>query len=119
MDKAGIALRKLDLDVDTLAPPTTTEIDELAERSQSLEQRVSSLNESYETLKKRETGALIAADKVRGTDIYSRQGDNLGEVESIMIDKRSGQVAYAVVTFGGFLGIGTERRARESRGLSE
>ncbi|KAK3297969.1 vacuolar ATP synthase 98 kDa subunit [Chaetomium fimeti] len=54
MDKAGIALRKLDLDVDTLAPPTTTEIDELAERSQSLEQRVSSLNESYETLKKRE-----------------------------------------------------------------
>jgi V-type H+-transporting ATPase subunit a len=54
MEKAGIALRKLDLDVDTLAPPTTTEIDELAERSQSLEQRVSSLNESYETLKKRE-----------------------------------------------------------------
>ncbi|KAK4122840.1 V0/A0 complex, 116-kDa subunit of ATPase [Parathielavia appendiculata] len=54
MEKAGIPLRKLDLDVDTLAPPTTTEIDELAERSQSLEQRVSSLNESYETLKKRE-----------------------------------------------------------------
>ncbi len=54
MEKVGIALRKLDLDVDTLAPPTTTEIDELAERSQSLEQRVSSLNESYETLKKRE-----------------------------------------------------------------
>ncbi|KAJ4306702.1 H(+)-transporting V0 sector ATPase subunit a [Collariella sp. IMI 366227] len=54
MEKSGIALRKLDLDVDTLAPPTTTEIDELSERSQSLEQRVSSLNESYETLKKRE-----------------------------------------------------------------
>ncbi|KAK4235951.1 vacuolar ATP synthase [Achaetomium macrosporum] len=54
MEKAGIPLRKLDLDVDTLAPPTTTEIDELAERSQSLEQRISSLNESYETLKKRE-----------------------------------------------------------------
>ncbi|KAK4167416.1 V-type ATPase, V0 complex, 116kDa subunit family [Cladorrhinum sp. PSN259] len=54
MEKAGIPLRKLDLDVETLAPPTTTEIDELAERSQSLEQRVSSLNESYETLKKRE-----------------------------------------------------------------
>jgi len=54
MEKAGIPLRKLDLDVDTLAPPTTTEIDELAERSQNLEQRISSLNESYETLKKRE-----------------------------------------------------------------
>lgn len=54
MEKAGIPLRKIDLDVDTLAAPTTTEIDELAEKSQSLEQRVSSLNESYETLKKRE-----------------------------------------------------------------
>ncbi|KAK3314721.1 V-type ATPase, V0 complex, 116kDa subunit family [Apodospora peruviana] len=54
MDKAGIALRKLDLDIETLAPPTTSEIDDVAERCQSLEQRVSSLNESYETLKKRE-----------------------------------------------------------------
>ncbi|KAM7183918.1 V-type proton ATPase subunit A [Rhypophila sp. PSN 637] len=54
MDKAGISLRKIDLDVDTLAPPTTSEIDDVAERAQSLEQRVSSLNESYETLKKRE-----------------------------------------------------------------
>ncbi|KAI1867213.1 uncharacterized protein JN550_007265 [Neoarthrinium moseri] len=54
MEKAGIPLRKLDLDVETLAAPTTHEIDELAERSQSLETRVASLNESYETLKKRE-----------------------------------------------------------------
>lgn len=64
-----------------------------------------------ETLKKRETGSLIAAEKVRGTDIYNRRGDNLGEVESVMIDKLSGKVAYAVVTFGGFLGLGAERRA--------
>lgn len=54
MEKAGIPLRKLDLDSEILAPPTTTEIDELAERSKSLEQRVSQLNDSYETLKKRE-----------------------------------------------------------------
>ncbi|KAK0705059.1 vacuolar ATP synthase 98 kDa subunit [Lasiosphaeris hirsuta] len=54
MEKAGIPLRKLDLDVGTLDAPTTTLIDELADRSQSLEQRVASLNESYETLKKRE-----------------------------------------------------------------
>ena len=52
MEKAGIPLRKLDLDVDNLATPSASEIDELAERSQSLEQRVASLNESYETLKK-------------------------------------------------------------------
>ncbi|KAI1023067.1 hypothetical protein LB503_000602 [Fusarium chuoi] len=48
MDKIGIPLRKLDLDVERLASPSTSEIDELAERSQKLEQR------SYETLKKRE-----------------------------------------------------------------
>ncbi|RYP16155.1 hypothetical protein DL765_005292 [Monosporascus sp. GIB2] len=54
MEKASIPLRKLDLDVETLAPPTTTEIDELSERSQSLEQRIYQLNDSYETLKKRE-----------------------------------------------------------------
>jgi V-type H+-transporting ATPase subunit a len=54
MEKAGIPLRKLNLDVDTLAPPSATEIDELSDRSQSLEQRVASLNDSYETLKKRE-----------------------------------------------------------------
>ncbi|KAJ4271639.1 H(+)-transporting V0 sector ATPase subunit a [Fusarium torreyae] len=54
MDKIGIPLRKLDLDVERLASPSTSEIDELSERSQKLEQRVSALNESYETLKKRE-----------------------------------------------------------------
>ncbi|KAJ9133529.1 V-type proton ATPase subunit a [Pleurostoma richardsiae] len=54
MEKAAIPLRKLDLDVETLATPTTSEIDELAERSQSLEHRIFQLNDSYETLKKRE-----------------------------------------------------------------
>lgn len=54
MEKTNTPLRKLDLDVETLAPPTTTEIDELSERSQSLEQRIYQLNDSYETLKKRE-----------------------------------------------------------------
>lgn len=54
MEKAGIPLRKLDLDIESLAAPSTSEIDELSDRSQSLEQRVASLNDSYETLKKRE-----------------------------------------------------------------
>ncbi|KAI9733787.1 MAG: H(+)-transporting V0 sector ATPase subunit a [Claussenomyces sp. TS43310] len=54
MEKAGIPLRKLDLDIDGLATPSASEIDELADRGQTLEQRVASLNDSYETLKKRE-----------------------------------------------------------------
>jgi len=71
----------------------------------------SCVENQQETLKKSETGSLISAEKVQGTDIFNRRGDNLGEIESVMIDKRSGKVAYAVVTFGGFLGIGAERRA--------
>jgi sporulation protein YlmC with PRC-barrel domain len=51
-------------------------------------------------------GRLIAADQVEGTRIYNPAGENLGSVEDVMIDKISGRIAYAVVGFGGFLGIG-------------
>ncbi|KKK17790.1 putative vacuolar ATPase 98 kDa subunit [Aspergillus rambellii] len=54
MDKAGISMRSSSEFSDTLGAPLASEIDELAERSESLEQRISSLNDSYETLKKRE-----------------------------------------------------------------
>ncbi|KAJ5606107.1 hypothetical protein N7510_008888 [Penicillium lagena] len=54
MDKAAIPMRSSTEFSDTLAAPLASEIDELAERSESLEQRIASLNDSYETLKKRE-----------------------------------------------------------------
>lgn len=57
-----------------------------------------------ETLEKRETLQLIAADK--GTAVYNGKDDKLGTIERVMIDKISGRVAYAVMSFGGFLGIG-------------
>ena len=53
-----------------------------------------------------ETDRLIASNKVEGTAVYNRQGERLGSVYNFMVDKRSGQVAYAVMSFGGFLGIG-------------
>ena len=53
-----------------------------------------------------ETDRLIASDKVEGTAVYNRAGERLGSVYNVMIDKFSGQVAYAVMSFGGFLGIG-------------
>ena len=49
---------------------------------------------------------LIAADKVQGTDVFNHGGDRLGSVHDLMIDKQTGQVAYAIMSFGGFLGIG-------------
>jgi PRC-barrel domain len=53
-----------------------------------------------------ETNTLISADKVEGTAVYDATGERLGTIDSIMINKRSGKVAYAVMSFGGFLGIG-------------
>ena len=53
-----------------------------------------------------ETAELIASNKVEGTAVYDRQGNKLGSVYNFMVNKRSGQVAYAVMSFGGFLGIG-------------
>jgi hypothetical protein len=53
-----------------------------------------------------ETNRLISSDKTVGTAVYNRHGEHLGSVYNLMIDKYSGQVAYAVMSFGGFLGIG-------------
>jgi hypothetical protein len=53
-----------------------------------------------------ETDRLIASDKVEGTAVYNSRGDRLGKVYNFMVDKYTGQVAYAVMSFGGFLGMG-------------
>ena len=58
------------------------------------------------TLEAKETSRLISADKVEGTAVYNPAGEKIGKIENIMIDKQSGKVAYAVMSFGGFLGIG-------------
>jgi hypothetical protein len=52
------------------------------------------------------SGNLIGADKVNGTSVYNHAGDKLGSVNDIMIDKISGRAIYAVMSFGGFLGMG-------------
>lgn len=70
-----------------------------------------SIPKNQEALKRDETHSLISADKVEGTDIYNLEGKHLGKIESLMVDKLSGKVAYAVVVFGGFLGLGEQRRA--------
>ena len=53
-----------------------------------------------------ESGNLIASDKVQGTAVYDMAGNSLGSIHDLMIDKPSGKVAYAIMSFGGFLGIG-------------
>jgi sporulation protein YlmC with PRC-barrel domain len=59
-----------------------------------------------EDITKITSGTLIAAEKVEGTNVYNLQGEKLGSVDDIMIDKISGRAIYALMSFGGFLGIG-------------
>lgn len=53
-----------------------------------------------------ETDRLISSEKVDGTAVYNRDGDRLGTIHHLMIDKYTGRVEYSVMSFGGFLGIG-------------
>jgi len=55
-----------------------------------------------------ESQRLIASDKVEGTKVRRPNGATVGEIMRVMIEKRTGQVAYAVMSFGGFLGIGSD-----------
>ena len=52
---------------------------------------------------------VISSDKVEGTAVYNDAGEKLGSIDDLMIDKYSGQICYAVLEFGGFLGMGTDR----------
>lgn len=61
---------------------------------------------SGETIATDETRRLIAANKVEGTPVFDRESTHIGAIDTVMIDKVSGQVAYAVLSFGGFLGLG-------------
>jgi hypothetical protein len=56
----------------------------------------------------RETTSLIGSDKVEGTAVYGPDREKIGSIERVMIDKMSGKVAYAVLSFGGFLGMGED-----------
>jgi sporulation protein YlmC with PRC-barrel domain len=59
-----------------------------------------------EQMESSESGNLIAASKVEGTPVMNTAGEKLGSIENVMIDELTGKVAYAVMSFGGFLGIG-------------
>src|SRR6266566_816842 len=59
-------------------------------------------------LERRETSNLIGSDKVEGTPVYRPNGVSIGQIERVMIDKLGGKVAYAVMSFGGFLGMGED-----------
>jgi hypothetical protein len=64
------------------------------------------MRQNVEPLAADETDRLISSEKVDGTAVYNPEGERLGEIHHVMIDKYTGQVDYAVMSFGGILGIG-------------
>jgi hypothetical protein len=51
---------------------------------------------------------LIESDRVEGTNVYDPSGNKIGDIKRLMIEKVSGRIPYAVMSFGGFLGMGEE-----------
>ena len=66
----------------------------------------SNLRTGTQSLEARETHSLIASDKVEGTAVYRSNGEKIGKIQRVMIGKQSGKVGYAIMSFGGFMGIG-------------
>src|SRR6202790_3894442 len=60
------------------------------------------------TLESRETVSLIGSDNVEGTAVYGYDEKKIGKLERVMIDKSIGMVAHAVLSFGGFMGMGED-----------
>lgn len=54
--------------------------------------------------------STVTSSDVNGTAVYSPAGDHLGDIDHLVIDKKSGNIAYAVMAFGGFLGMGAAHR---------
>jgi sporulation protein YlmC with PRC-barrel domain len=49
---------------------------------------------------------VLSASTLKGNDVVNRRGEDLGKIEDLMIDLETGRIAYAVLSFGGFLGMG-------------
>src|SRR5690625_7035975 len=52
------------------------------------------------------TYGMLSASTINGTNVENEEGQNLGHIKDLMIDTTTGEIKYAVLSFGGFLGIG-------------
>lgn len=68
--------------------------------------RVSTIGASGPDMRKGPGPELMGADTLLGNDVYNKNDEDLGDIKEIMLDMRTGRVSYAVLSFGGFLGMG-------------
>jgi sporulation protein YlmC with PRC-barrel domain len=70
--------------------------------------RYISLPQGVETMAHRDNPEFLSASTIKGDKVINTAGEDLGKIEELMIDLRDGRVAYAVLSFGGFLGLGNK-----------
>ncbi len=63
---------------------------------------------SMETMVERDNPDFLSASTIKGDKVVNRAGEDLGKIEELMIDLTDGRVAYTVLSFGGFLGLGNK-----------
>lgn len=63
--------------------------------------------------------SILSSSTMEGADVKSPTGENLGDIKDLMIDLNTGRVAYAVVSFGGLLGIGSKLFAVPMQALKQ
>ena len=61
-----------------------------------------------ETIASRDNPDFLSASTIKGDKVVNRAGENLGKIEELMIDLEERRVAYAALSFGGFLGLGSK-----------
>jgi sporulation protein YlmC with PRC-barrel domain len=57
---------------------------------------------------KAEMYGVVSASKIIGEEVVNRQDENLGKIHELVIDAKEGRLTYAVLSFGGFLGMGNK-----------
>ena len=55
------------------------------------------------------SSSMVTSDQVEGATVYNQQGEKLGSIKKLIIEKQSGQVRYAALEFGGFFGMGANK----------
>lgn len=76
------------------------------ERAQQRSQEVEQSDGAAARLDSKTSGATMRVSELTGMDIKNQKGEDIGEIEDLVVDAKSGKVRYAAVSYGGILGIG-------------
>lgn len=92
----------------TFAADVQEEREELKEKQQEVKEMQKEVGARAAQESNKEMQEMSRASKIIGTDVKNTKGENLGEIKDVVIDPQNGSVVYAVVSFGGVMGMGNK-----------